>query len=167
VNQLLALSRAENALADPVRGEIQLDEMARNVAAEWAPRALERGIDLAFESTNGPVRMLGNVHALTEALANLLDNSLRYCRAGDQVTVRVYTKDGRVCLAVSDTGRGVPAAALPKLFERFYRVPGSQAEGCGLGLAIVRQVAMAYDGEAKAMNKEGGGLEVSMCFPQA
>lgn len=167
VNQLLALSRAENALADAARDEVRLDEMARNVAAEWAPRALERGIDLAFESANGPVCMLGNVHALTEALSNLLDNALRYCRSGDQVTVRVYTEDGRACLAVSDNGPGVPQEALPKLFQRFYRVPGSQAEGCGLGLAIVRQVATAYDGEASVRNRQEGGLEVSMCFPQA
>jgi two-component system sensor histidine kinase TctE len=165
VNQLLALSRAENALADPVWDDIRLDEMARNVAAEWVPRALERGIDLAFESVQGPVWMRGNVHALTEALANLLDNALRYCRTGDHVTVRVYVEGERVCLAVSDTGPGVPGAALPKLFERFYRVPGSQTEGCGLGLAIVRQVAMAYDGEASASNRQEGGLEVSMCFP--
>lgn len=167
VNQLLALSRAENALADPIRDEIRLDEIVRNVAAEWAPRALERGIDLAFESAPNPVCMLGNVHALTEALTNLLDNAMRYCRAGDQVTARVYAEEGRACLAVADTGTGVPEEALPKLFERFYRVPGSQAEGCGLGLAIVRQVAMAYDGEAHATNRSGSGLEVSMCFPQA
>lgn len=166
VKQLLALSRAENALAGMVREEVRLDEMARSVAAEWAPRALERGIDLAFESA-GPVRMSGNVHALTEALANLLDNALRYCGSGDQVTVRAYTDDNRACLAVSDSGPGVPQAALAKLFERFYRVPGSQAEGCGLGLAIVRQVATAYDGEAEVTNRPDGGLEVSMCFPRA
>ncbi len=167
VSQLLALSRAENALADPVRDEIRLDEMARGVAAEWAPRALERGIELSFESAHGPLRVAGNVHALTEALTNLIDNALRYCRAGDQVTVEAYVEKGSACLAVRDSGPGVPQEALPKLFQRFYRVPGSQAEGCGLGLAIVRQVAMAYDGEAKARNRQGGGLEVSMCFPQA
>lgn len=167
VKQLLALSRVENALADTTRDEIRLDEMARSVAAEWAPRALERGIDLAFESADGPVRMFGNIHALSEALANLLDNALRYCRSGDQVTARVYTENGRACLAVSDSGPGVPQEALAKLFERFYRVPGSQAEGCGLGLAIVRQVAMAYDGEAGVRNRQEGGLEVSMCFPMA
>lgn len=167
VNQLLALSRAENALADPVRDVVRLDEMARNVASEWAPHALELGIDLALDSPEGPVTVHGNVHALTEALSNLLDNALRYCRSGDHVTVHVSASDGRACLAVSDTGPGVPQEALAKLFQRFYRVPGSQAEGCGLGLAIVRQVAMAYDGEVTAMNKPEGGLEVSMCFPQA
>lgn len=167
VKQLLALSRAENAMADTMRDEIRLDEMARSVAGEWVPRALERGIEFAFESADGPVRMFGNVHALTEALANLLDNALRYCRSGDQVTVRVYADNGRACLAVSDTGPGVPQTALAKLFERFYRVPGSQAEGCGLGLAIVRQVATAYEGEASVSNRQEGGLEVSMCFPRA
>jgi two-component system sensor histidine kinase TctE len=165
VNQLLALSRAENAQADSVRDRVPLDEMAREVAAEWAPRAVERGIDLAFEAADAPVHMLGNVHALAEALGNLLDNALRYCRSGDQVTVRVYAEEGRACLVVSDTGPGVPEPAVAKLFERFYRVPGAGAEGCGLGLAIVRQVAMAFDGEARVVNKAGGGLEVSMCFP--
>ena len=167
VNQLLALSRAENALADPVRNEIGLDDVARNVTAEWVPRALERNIEIAFEPPEATVRIIGNIHSISEALANLLDNALRYCRSGDQVTVRIYTKGGRTCLAVSDTGPGVPDEALGKLFQRFYRVPGSQAEGCGLGLAIVRQVAMAYDGEVHAMNKAEGGLEVSMCFPSA
>lgn len=167
VNQLLALSRAENALADPVMNEVRLDELARSVTAEWVPRALERGIEIGFESGEVPVRMLGNAHSITEAMANLLDNALRYCRSGDQVTVRVYAKEERVCVAVSDTGPGVPQETLPQLFKRFYRVPGSQAEGCGLGLAIVRQVAMAYDGEAHAENKTDGGLEVTMCFPKA
>lgn len=167
VNQLLALSRAENALADPVMNQIRLDESARAVAAEWVPRALGLGIEIGFESPDGEVKMLGNDLAIMEALANLLDNALRYCRSGDQVTVRVESKDGRACLAVSDTGPGVPREALPRLFQRFYRVPGSQAEGCGLGLAIVRQVAMAYGGESQAKNIPEGGLEVRMCFPQA
>lgn len=167
VNQLLALSRAENALADPVRKEIALDELARTVTAEWVPRALARGIEIGFDSRDGTVRMVGNDLALMEALANLLDNAVRYCRSGDHVTVRVYRWDGRACLAVSDTGPGVPPEELPRLFQRFHRVPGSQGEGCGLGLAIVRQVAMAYDGEARADIRPEGGLEVSMCFPLA
>lgn len=166
VNQLLALSRAENAQADPVRSEVRLDELARSVTAEWVPRALQRGIEIGFESPHGAVAMLGNDLAIIEALANLLDNALRYCRPGDQVTVMTYATDGQACLAVSDSGPGVPPEALEKLFQRFYRVPGSQAEGCGLGLAIVRQVAMAYGGEAFARNKLEGGLEVGMCFPR-
>lgn len=167
VNQLLALSRAENALADPVRDEISLDEVARNVAAEWAPRALGRGIELAFESSDGALRVLCNAHALTEALSNLLDNTLQYCRSGDHVTVRVHAESDKACLSVADTGPGVPEFALPNLFKRFYRVPGSQTEGCGLGLAIVRQLALAYEGEVTARNRPEGGLEVSICFNRA
>lgn len=167
VNQLLALSRAENALADPARETVWVEELARNVASEWAPRALERGIELSFEAEGDRLCMLGSVASLSEALNNLLDNALRYCRQGDHVVVRVSAKAGMVCLEVSDTGPGVPPEALAKLFERFYRVPGSQAEGCGLGLAIVRQAALAYGGEARVENRQEGGLEVSMCFPQA
>ncbi len=164
VNQLLTLSRAENALADPAKNEISLDEVARTVTAEWVPHALDRKIEIAFESPEKPVRVFANMHSISEALANLLDNALKYCRENDQVTVKVYEKDGQACLAVSDNGPGVPEEELDKLFNRFYRVPGSQAEGCGLGLSIVQQVAMTYDGKAQAINKPEGGLEVSMCF---
>jgi two-component system sensor histidine kinase TctE len=166
VAQLLTLSRVEDALANASPDDICLDELARNIASEWAPRAIERGIDLGFEAPDEPVHLTGNAHALSEALSNILDNALRYCRAGDQVTVRVYREDGNACLAVVDTGPGVPEAALPKIFERFYRAPDVQAQGCGLGLAIVREVVEGHGGEVHAANKTEGGFEITMCIPQ-
>ncbi len=165
VQQLLTLSRAENVLTDFLVTEIELDELARNVTAEWAPLALQRNIELAFEPAGNNARVRGNVHAISEALANLLDNALRYCRAGDTVIVRSCLQNGQVCLAVSDDGPGVPEESLPKLFDRFYRVPGTSVEGCGLGLAIVAQVASSHDGWAQVSNNANGGLEVSLCFP--
>ncbi len=181
VTQLLALSRVEDALTNVKPDDVRLDELARNIASEWVPRALERGIDLGFEAPGEPVHLTGHAHALSEALANLLDNALRYCRSGDQVTVRVYVEHGKACLAVSDTGAGVPEAALPKIFERFYRAPGVQAQGCGLGLAIVREVVEGLGGEVKAFNRaynrafnrdnaangKPGGFEICLCIPQA
>lgn len=166
VTQLLVLSRVEDALTNANPTDVCLDDLARNITSEWVPRALECGIDLGFEAPPMPVHLFGNAHALTEALSNLLDNALTYCRSGDQVTVRVYSEHGRACLAVSDAGPGVPEAALPNIFERFYRAPGVQAQGCGLGLAIVREVVEGLGGEVYAANQPQGGFEICLCIPQ-
>ena len=166
VTQLLALSRVEDVLTNVKPDDVCLDDLARNIASEWVPRAIERGIDLGFEVPDEPVYLTGNAHALSEALSNILDNALRYCRLGDQVTVRVYREGGSACLTVLDTGPGVPNAALPKIFERFYRAPGVQAPGCGLGLAIVREVVAGHGGEVIAANREQGGFEVRLCIPR-
>lgn len=166
VNQLLALSRVENILVHPSLETIRLDELARDITIEWVPRALEQDIDLGFDPPEAKVVVLGNAHALSDALSNLLDNALQYCRAGDHVTVRVSISDGQACLSVSDTGPGIAEAALPKLFERFYRVPGTQTQGCGLGLAIVREVIEGHGGRVSIQNAERGGLVVRMCIPR-
>lgn len=164
VQQLLALSRAEARDEDCRLEELDVDELARKRLAEWAPLAVQRGIDLAFEGSDGRARILGNAYLLDEALSNLLDNALRYCRAGDSVVIRTLRENQQVCLVVSDTGPGVPAQSLPRLFQRFYRVPGAPGAGCGLGLAIVAQVARLHGGTAEALITAGGGLEIRMCF---
>ncbi len=166
VGQLLTLSRAESAGKAADFEPLDLVELAREVAAEWAPRALEQGIELGFDADHEKVRVHGDRNSLTEALSNLLDNALRYCRTGDSVTVTVMRNEKSARLSVMDTGPGVPEHHLDKLFNRFYRVPGAQVEGCGLGLAIVKQIAQIHDGEAQAKLGAGGrGLVVSLDLP--
>jgi two-component system sensor histidine kinase TctE len=78
---------------------------------------------------------------LREALANLIDNALRYTPAFGVVTVRSRMQGQFAILEVEDNGPGIPADERSRIFERFYRIPGSSGEGCGLGLAIVREIA--------------------------
>ncbi len=166
IGQLLALSRAESAAKAVEFQPLDLVQLAREVAAEWAPRALEQGIDLAFDAAHEKVWVRGDRNSLTEALSNLLDNALRYCRSGDAVTVAVGRDDKEARLSVVDTGPGVRESELDKLFNRFYRVPGAQVEGCGLGLAIVKQIAQTHGGDAQAAAcGDGRGLEVSLRLP--
>ena len=166
IGQLLALSRAESAAKAVEFEPLDLVQLAREVAAEWAPRALEQGIELGFDAPRDKVWVSGDRNGLTEALSNLLDNALRYCRSGDSVTVGVEREAGSARLSVADTGPGVAADELEKLFSRFYRVPGVQVEGCGLGLAIVRQIAQTHGGDAQAgAGKDGRGLAVSVHLP--
>ncbi len=165
VQQLLALSRTENELNEAQMSEFDLDELTRKVTAEWVPLAMQHKIELAYEpSGTGTPIIRGNEHAINEALSNLLDNVMRYCRSGDSVTVRTESREDQIYLEVCDTGPGVPKETLKKVFARFYRVPGTRMEGCGLGLAIVNQVARTHGGEVEALINEKGGLTIQMCF---
>lgn len=167
VGQLLALSRAESTIRSEDFTRMDLVRLARQVTADWVPRALDLGLDLAFEAARDVIAVRGDRHSLAEALSNLLDNALHYSSRGDAVLVRVDVCDGSACLSVSDTGRGVPEPLQEKIFDRFYRAPGNRVEGCGLGLAIVRQVAQAHGGEASARaGTDGRGLRVCMRIPQ-
>ncbi|MGA7179777.1 MAG: sensor histidine kinase N-terminal domain-containing protein [Thiobacillaceae bacterium] len=166
VGQLLALSRAESAIKSEDYSPMDLVRFAREITADWVPRALELGLDLAFEASPDVVEILGDRNSLAEALSNLLDNALRYTKRGDMVTVRVEIRDHRACLSVADTGPGVPEILLVKIFDRFYRAPGNQVDGCGLGLAIVKQIAQTHGGNAEAKpGKDGRGLEVCLNLP--
>ena len=101
-------------------------------------------------------------------LGNLLDNAIRYTQPGGQVTVRVAPAGNKVLLSVEDNGPGIPPAERERVFERFHRVLGSGAEGCGLGLAIVREIAQSHNADTRlgpAIN--GSGTLVTVAFPQA
>ena len=155
VNQLLSLARAEPGAGRPRNPEpVDLVVLARDTATEWVPRALERNIDLGFESPLPGARIEGDPFLLREMLGNLLDNAVRYTQPGGQVTVRVIADGDNYVLSVEDNGPGIPEAERARVFERFYRVLGTGTDGAGLGLAIVREIALAHGARADLV----GGL---------
>jgi two-component system sensor histidine kinase TctE len=162
VNQLLSLARTE-----PVGGRAQkfdtldLIRLARDTTTEWVPRALDRKIDLGFDSRLDAIHVQGDAFLLKEMLNNLLDNAVRYTQPGGQVTVRVEPVPGAMALTVEDNGPGIPEEERKQVFERFYRVLGSGADGCGLGLAIVREIALSHGGEASITSGANGGGTVA------
>lgn len=168
-NQLLSLARTEpDARRASEVERINLGELAREAATEWVPRALARDLDLGFEGTPNDNRIEGDAFLLREMLNNLLDNAVRYTQPGGHVTVRVANPNGAVVLSVEDDGPGVPEAERGRVFERFYRVLGTGAEGCGLGLAIAREIALRHGAEITlAAGAGGAGTVVSVVFPQA
>jgi len=169
INQLLSLARAEpNAGPVTMTETIDLAELARQTTTEWVPRALARSIDLGFEDQPGAARVEGNAFMLHEMLNNLLDNAIRYTHSGGHITVRVSTVESKVVLSVEDDGPGVPEADRERVFERFYRVLGSGAEGCGLGLAIVREIAERHQAEVVLSARgDGTGTVVRITFSRA
>jgi len=89
-------------------------------------------------------------------LGNLVDNAIRYTPDGGQVDVLIAAEEGTVSLVVKDTGPGIPEEELPRVIDRFYRVPGSPSSGSGLGLAIVKQIAAAHNADVVLRNVSHG-----------
>ena len=149
VNQLLALARAENQSpeAKPFV-PLDLSELARDVVQDWVQISFVRHIDMGFEQPGYPIMAPGNPTMLRELLSNLIDNALRYTPSGGSVTIRVHADAGsHAMLEVEDTGPGIAPAERAHVFERFYRILGSNVEGSGLGLAIVREIAQQHDAD--------------------
>ena len=149
--------------------------MAQDAAQDWVPRALERGADLGFQLDSAPAR--GRRHQVGELLANLIHNALEYATGDPQRAARITVRTGRLgddapgprgaaMLEVEDNGPGIAADERERVFERFYRPPGSAGSGSGLGLAIVRDIALAHGASVVLLDGEDGcGLRVRVVFP--
>jgi two-component system sensor histidine kinase TctE len=167
VNQLLALAQADNH-ARPLTAPLDLGALARETAREWVPQAMERRIDLGFEGAGVPCILSGNATLLRELISNLLDNAIRYTPDGGRVTLRVADAGRGIELSVEDDGIGIAPAERELVFERFYRVLGTDSEGSGLGLAIVREIAAAHGGSVRAESPAlGRGTLLRVMLPRA
>ncbi len=163
--QLLTLSRAEPGGRRPRDDRVRLATLARRVLDGFASPALERGIDLGLDERDTEVTAVGDETMMGEMLVNLVDNALRYCPPGCCVTVLVDRDVDHAVLAVLDDGPGLPPGEEERVFERFYRVSGTEAAGSGLGLSIVKEVAEAAAGRVAARRRPGGGLVVEVRLP--
>ncbi|MES2073375.1 MAG: sensor histidine kinase N-terminal domain-containing protein [Pseudomonadota bacterium] len=155
VNQLLTLARAENqAPATKPLVPVELVELARSAVQDWIPTSFTYRIDLGFEQPGYPVMIAGNPLMLRELLNNLIDNALHYTPKGQSVTVRIRVAEGEqlAVLEVEDNGPGIPPSERSRVFERFYRILGSNVDGSGLGLSIVREIAQQHDAQIEILN---------------
>jgi two-component system, OmpR family, sensor kinase len=167
VEQLLSLARQEPR-ADSARRRLRFDELARQVVAEMVPLADARKIDLGMSAAQ-PVYVLGDPDALQTLLRNLIDNAVRYTPVGGTVDVSVQESDEpRTLLRVVDTGPGIAPDERKRVFDRFYRPPGTSPPGSGLGMAIVKAIADAH-GAVVTLDSgpSGQGLAVTVSFPFA
>lgn len=164
VSQLLSLARNEPGAEKSLNmAPLDLNEFGRATTLEWVEHAIERKIDLGFEASSTLATVTADATRLREMLDNLIDNALRYCPTGSHVTVRVC--DGP-SLCVEDNGPGIPPDEREQVFERFHRVLGSEAEGNGLGLAIVREIAGLHSASVTVTEGSGGhGTLFRIRFP--
>lgn len=166
VEQLLALARLEGQ-AEEAREDVDLESLAREVLSALLPMAHARSIDLGLARSE-PVVVPGGRDALHLIVRNLLDNALKYTPAGGRVDLSLGREGEGAWLAVEDSGPGIPEAERERVFDRFYRVPGGEAEGSGLGLAIVKTVAERLGAQVRLGRSEAlGGLRAEIRFPRA
>jgi two-component system OmpR family sensor kinase len=161
VEQLLTMAQLEPDAAQEAAAEVELDRIAAAVVAELEPLAEAKGVALRLGSIE-PTRITGHAPAIETLVRNLVDNALRYTPSGGRVTVEA--RNGM--LEVSDTGPGIAPEERARVFDRFYRVPGTAVGGSGLGLSIVKRIADAHRAEISLGDAgEGKGLRVSVRFP--
>lgn len=165
INQLLTLARTEGGEAAQQKHEpLDLAQLIRDVVTDWVPAAIEKNIDLGFESDTSAM-ILGNPFLLRELAKNLLDNALRYTPSGGRVTCRILVTQATVLLEVEDSGVGISEEQSELVFERFYRVDDASTEGSGLGLAIVQEIAVQHDSRASLRpNPHGRGAVARVAF---
>jgi two-component system sensor histidine kinase TctE len=162
-NQVLALARAEPS-ASLLQGmrTIDLRNVVETSASTYLDRALAKNIDIGFEAA--PALIHGSDWLTRELTANLVENALSYTPCGGQVTVRCGTRGREVYLEVEDNGPGIPEGERERVFERFYRLPGSAGEGSGLGLAIVQEIAQVHRARIEMDTPQGGGTRIQVSF---
>ena len=167
VEQLFALSRLEAGEAREHRVELDLGQLAAGTVEQM--RLLGDDRRIAITCRTSPAPMQGDSSRLKQVLVNLLDNAIKYTPPGGSIEVVVQREGGEVVLIVSDTGIGIPAAALPHVFKRFYRADPAhsrETEGAGLGLAIARSICLAHGGSIEAMSPDSGGTRIEARFPR-
>jgi len=165
-HQMLALARSgSDAVQAADFHAVDLRQLLEDAASDWLDRALAAQVDLGFDAQPAVVR--GSAWMLHELLGNLIDNALRHSPVHSQVTVRCGLRpDGQAWLSVEDAGWGIAPADQARVFNRFFRGPTSPRGGAGLGLAIVREVAMRHQGEVTlAQPASGMGLLVTVSLP--
>jgi len=179
VSDLLHLARAE-APGERTRETVELSALAAEVQEQLRAKAEQRHIALRSELT-GAARVCGDRAGLEQVVFNLLDNALMYTPAGGSITLQTAspaasststssTSTSSVTLTVSDTGIGIPAGELPRIFERFYRVDKARSRaqgGTGLGLAIVRHIVENHGGHIRVESEEGVGTTFTVTLPAA
>ncbi len=172
VHKLRAFARDLEELARIEAGQLRLDiaatdaaAVARQVVAELGGSARDAGVTLACEGAAASLRT--DAVRLAQVLANLVDNGIRYNRPGGHVTVAFATEGDGVRIDVTDDGVGIPAAEMPLVFQRFYRVrrQAEAAGGSGLGLAIVKHLVRALGGTVTLASREGEGTTVTLLLP--
>ena len=166
VNQILETSRLRAGLVELDRKPLNLAWLVDRVVEEIHPQAEEAGITLERERLGADFTYRGDEERLHQLVVNLGANAIRFTPRGGRVVVRLIDTGPELELQVEDTGVGIPADALPHIFEA-YRQAHSERGGTGLGLAIVRGIVDAHGGRVTAESREGKGSRFTVLLPRA
>lgn len=166
IDDLLDLARLESGAAALSRREVPVSDLLAEMAREAEPLLAAAGQQLLVRGPEGAGTAFVDADRIRHVFLNLLTNAAKYARPG--ATVTLYAEPaplGCVRFGVRDQGPGIPPEAVPRIFERFYRVAGSPRKGAGLGLAIAREIVAAHGGTMACASREGEGSDFYFTVP--
>src|SRR5213593_1841819 len=166
VGDLLTLARADAGERTIAQAPVYLDDVAAEAVEAVRTLAEQKRVAIAvgrFEEA----KVTGDAALVRQLLVIVLDNAVKFTPGGGKVTLDVAAEDGKATVVIADTGIGIPAEQLPRVFERFYRGDPArrEADGAGLGLAIARWIADAHGARIELASPPGGGTRVTVVFP--
>ena len=156
---LLSLARLDNRSSPLPLVPVRVASIVSEVIDKWRPAAQEKGIAFQTAIPRG-IKVQGNYQALVHLVGNLVENAVKYSHENGVVTIRSWTRDGRVVIEVIDVGIGIDPIHHNRIFERFYRVDKGRsraAGGTGLGLALVKRLADAMEASVEIRSRVGRG----------
>jgi signal transduction histidine kinase len=168
VDDLLMLARSDTGELTLDRQVVKLEMLCQEMVEHVRPLAEERGLALNLSLSDEPTMILGDARRLKQLILNLLDNAIKYTPSGGQIHVKVGRKDSTAAVDVIDTGCGIPAEDIPRIFDRFYRrrqKMDGQAPGFGLGLAICKWIVEAHGGTISVESEPGHGTRFTFQIP--
>jgi signal transduction histidine kinase len=164
VNDLLDVAKAESGQFVINPAEVSLPALLATLRGLTRPMAAGKPVDVVVSAEGAPATVLTDETALTAVLRNLLSNAIKYTDRGE-VRLTVRTVPGRIELQVADTGTGIPAGQLERVFEEFYQVPGTRRGGTGLGLPYARRLSTLLGGELTLTSEAGQGTTAVLSLP--
>lgn len=166
-DQLLTLSREDAGTAHQACAPLDLAKLVASVVETMRPSADVKGLRVRAAG-NGPVVIQGDAARLRQVFYNLLDNAIKYTPDGGMINVQLGCRDQTAVVTIDDTGIGIPAEHLPRVFDRFYRVDKARSRahgGAGLGLSIARSILDAHGGHIEIASTPGQGTTCTVILP--
>jgi len=167
IEDLLVLSRVESQQMLMVSEVIDLCELVRSMVDGLRKQARDKGIEIALDIEDGVPGVVADKGRVEQVMVNLLDNAIKYTSEGGNIDVSVCVRDCEAVVEVRDTGIGIPASDMPRIFERFYRVDKARSRelgGTGLGLAIVKHIIQGLSGRVWVESEPGKGSVFSFAL---
>jgi two-component system heavy metal sensor histidine kinase CusS len=168
IGDLLFLARSESPVTDLHRRTVDLGEMLNTVRDYYEASAANAGVALVIQDAPASIEGELDRSLMLRAVSNLVSNAIGHTPPGGTVTLSASHGDGSLRIEVSDTGGGIPAEAIPRVFDRFFRVDPSRSKnsgGTGLGLAIVQSILTLHGGNAEIVSELGRGTHVTLRMP--
>ncbi len=163
---LLDITRLEAGTSPPRYELLSVQSVVAEAVARLSARASAEGVALNSMSTTSDGNFQADAEQLTRVLVNILDNAVRHTPRGGRVDINAEADDTQVIFTISDTGEGIPAEYIDRIFQRFSQVPGTTSGGSGLGLSIAQTIVHRHGGEISVKSSPGAGAKFTIRLPR-